>query len=152
MLLYLSSKIMSKEFYFARMFFKILEAFFMPIYSRFVFKGTTPASFAYFNSFQITFYKIDFTHQWDMNSDHWSRRRACWPLDHHHHHGPNWMFINVKFSKNIKQNNLLGFLESPWIQQESSEITKVQLKLTSLWPAWSNAGKHSLACSMACPH
>ena len=35
-------------------------------------------------------------------------------------------------SINIKQNNLLGFLESPWIQQESSEITKVQLKLTSL--------------------
>ena len=38
--------------------------------------------------FEHQFYRENFRLQLDSNSNRRSRRRACWPLDHHHH-GPN---------------------------------------------------------------
>ena len=40
-----------------------------------------------FYSFQITILHKNCRRQRDSNTDRWSRRRACWPLDHHRH-GP----------------------------------------------------------------
>ena len=40
--------------------------------------------FVYFRSFQQQFYRKNCRLQRESNSDRWSRRRARWPLDHHH--------------------------------------------------------------------
>ena len=41
--------------------------------------------------------------QLDSNSDHPSRRRAHWPLDHqHHHHGPIKVFVYIVSEQIIK--------------------------------------------------
>ena len=48
-------------------------------------KGPTPASlFVYFRSFQTQILHKNSSLQRDSNSDRRSRRRARWPLDHHH--------------------------------------------------------------------
>ena len=46
--------------------------------------GPTPASFSLFSSFQTQILQKNCRLQQDSNSDCWSRRRALWPLDHHH--------------------------------------------------------------------
>ena len=46
--------------------------------------GPTLASFCLFSFFSITILQKNCRPQRDSNSDCWSRRRACWPLDHHH--------------------------------------------------------------------
>ena len=47
--------------------------------------GPTPATFfVYFRFSKHKFYINNSWCQQDSNSDHWRRRRACWPLDHHH--------------------------------------------------------------------
>ena len=42
------------------------------------------SSFCSFSSFQHKFYRKNCRHQQDSNSNWQSRRRARWPLDHHH--------------------------------------------------------------------
>ena len=53
-------------------------------YRSFLKNGPTPASFC---SFKTHIFQKNWRLHWDSNSDCRSRRRACWPLDHHH--GPN---------------------------------------------------------------
>ena len=53
--------------------------------SLFVFNGTTLASFCLFSFFlKHKCFGKNCRRQRDSNSDGQSRRRACWPLDHHH--------------------------------------------------------------------
>ena len=47
--------------------------------------GPTPASFCIILIFSNTiFYRKNCRRQGDLNSDCWSGRQACWPLDHHY--------------------------------------------------------------------
>ena len=43
--------------------------------------------------FKHKFYRKNCRRQQDSNSDRWSRRRARWPLDHHH--GPNLRILTI---------------------------------------------------------
>ena len=52
--------------------------------SIFLKKWDNPIFFVYFRSFQIQFVQNNCRRQRDSNSDRRSRRRARWPLDHHH--------------------------------------------------------------------
>ena len=46
--------------------------------------GQSQPLFVYFVLFKHKFYRKNCRRQQDSNSDLWSRRRARWPLDHHH--------------------------------------------------------------------
>ena len=54
--------------------------------------------FVYFCSFQKQFYRKKCRANWVSNSDHQSRRRACWPLGQHH--GPRRQ-IACSFNTNL---------------------------------------------------
>ena len=54
-------------------------------WSNYFFKWTNPGHFLFiFVLFKHKFYRKNCMLQWDSNSDRWSRRRACWPLNHYH--------------------------------------------------------------------
>ena len=55
------------------------QSWHVPAYDNYVFKPRL--LFLIFSSFYTENY---FSSQQDSNSDHQSRRRGCWPLDHHH--------------------------------------------------------------------
>ena len=61
--------------------------------------GPTPASFCLFPFFSTTILQIE-----PFELGRGGRRRARWPLDHHHHHGPkNWeQFSSTSISRVFK--------------------------------------------------
>ena len=85
---------------------------YFPLKSKWVFflsflNGPTPASFLFlFSFFSITILQKNCRPQRDSNSDRWSRRRARWPLDHHH--GPSeYSLILLKLNVNWVQCDLM---------------------------------------------
>ena len=59
-----------------------------------LFKWTNSGLFLLiFILFKHKFYRKNCRLQWNSNSGH-QNRRARWPLDHHHHHGPKFELLN----------------------------------------------------------
>ena len=80
--------------------------------------------FINFRSFQTQILQNNWRLEWDSTSDHWSRRGARWPLDHHHGpqnrilKGPLFSFIFV-FSKQLTIHHVLKIADV-WIQTRVS--------------------------------
>ena len=90
--------------------------------------GSFPASFCWFPFFSNNLKNNNHRLQRDLNLDHQSRRRARWPRDHHHHHGPYRCLFNVK-SILLKGSNSILHQQAPkCIATLKSEI--VHNKLT----------------------
>ena len=83
--------------------------------------GPTP-SFLSFSLDLTTRFQKNWKLQRDSNSDRWSRRRARWPLDHHH--GPSKAFIFTVGRLNAKL---------AWFVQESPAFIIPCLLLAEKW-------------------